>query len=218
MEDDEAAPGGRFEPGGELGLQRVHLGGEGRGVGGIGGGVRRIGNCQRRRRGAGDRHAVARVEPDVRVGRAVMVVVMRLGLEGAALAAAEQRETLGLVDVHTLRAGGQCGDLVAEPGGQGGADPEHEVGVLERPRLRGAKGMAMRRGAGRHDQRGFGDALHDARDNRLHRQDVGDHRGRGAGGRDGDGGSEQRGEAGRAHGTLRRDARPIPVAGDPGPG
>ena len=120
---------------------------------------------------------------------ALVVVVVRL--EGRALAEGERADARHVGEDQDLRLR-QRADALAQPRRQGVADPQDEVGGLQRAGLRRAQHVVVRRRAGRDQQRGRAHPRHHAGRERVDRGDVGDDaRGLGPGGRaDGEEGDE----------------------------
>ena len=143
--------------------ERGGLGGEGLGVRGVGGGVRRVGRGERRGDGAGRRDRVRRGR--ARGGRRAAAACSCSSWSWSASLASScasngppartgSRATPGASSsVTQRRVGREGGDRVGEPGRERRADPDHEVGLLQQPRLGRPQRVAVRRGAGRQDQR-----------------------------------------------------------------
>ena len=201
VEDEEGPAAQRRELGGERAGEIGGLGGEGLGVGGVGGGVRRVELAER----GGDRlrggDGVLGVEPEVAVVGGVVAGVVAgvrvvAGLERTAGAGGQQRRPRGRPRASARPPpGARAAIELGEPGGEGGADPDHEIRLLEHARLGGAQGIAVRRGAGRQDHARLAHARHHPRGDRLDRRDVGHDPRRGGGRRERQ--AERQGAGGR---------------------
>ena len=196
--------------------ERGELGGEGGGVGGVGGGVVRVGLGQRRGDRGRGRGGVLGVEPEVAVGSAGgrgRRVGVGVRLERAAGADRQRGDAGGVFERYERGGRGECCDRAGKPGGEGGADPDDEVGVLEQRRLGRAQRVVVLGGAGRHDQLRRGDAGHDAGGDRMDRRDVGGDARRGRGCAGGEGREEKCDQPAHCSSPLPRPARYGPCRG-----
>ncbi len=135
----------------------------------------------------GGRRAMPVLRFRVRVRRPMGVAVLA-ELEEPCARHLEQHQRTGL--------GGERLPRLGEPGRQRRADPDEQLGVLERRGIRRAQRVAVRAGAAGRDQTGRSHPLHDLGNERCHGRNVGDHarrRGRGRG-------KERQGNDQRSHG------------------
>jgi hypothetical protein len=111
------------------------------------------------------------------LGVDVIVVILRavvVRVETRALAEFQHRGALGLHQRHHPGPARQRIERTFQPGRQVRADPENRLRPVQGACLGGAQGIAVRRGAGLHQQLGTADARHDPRDQRMDRRDIGD--------------------------------------------
>ena len=96
-----------------------------------------------------------------------------MGFERNAAAVGQQADTLYVLQGQTFGPLRQTAHRLFEPRGQRRTDPDHQIGLGHRARLAGAHGIAVGRRAGRDDQIGAACTLHDHRNQRMYRRDIG---------------------------------------------
>jgi len=105
----------------------------------------------------------------------VMIVIMSMRLEQCALTELQQGHPIGIQKRGHDSLRGQRFNGVFHPRGQVRPNPEHQIGILQRRRLRGAQIVLMRRCALLDHQIRGADTVHDAGNQGVNRRDINSH-------------------------------------------
>ena len=114
---------------------------------------------------------VARPVGMIFVAMVFMIVIM--GLEGCALAEFKLGRARDLHQLDHMRVRRQRLDRVRKPGGKAFTDPKHRLRLIQRPGLGRAHRVAVWRGARLYKEVGRAKPVHDHRNQRMNRRNVG---------------------------------------------
>jgi len=105
----------------------------------------------------------------------VLFIAMRMRLKQRAFAERQFRCPVDFKHFRHSRIFGKRRNGTTQPRCQLGADPKHQIGVLQRRGLGRAQAILMRAGAGLDNERRLAHAMHHARDERMDRRDIDGH-------------------------------------------